>query len=109
MRERRNLERFDLSLPAKIEVVAKGEEKVKVPARLLTKNICAKGAYFYTDQPLPEGTEVKIRLFHAPDKLIRLGGNRAFIRVNGRVVRAEPAGMAVCFYEDHRIIPLYEA
>jgi hypothetical protein len=109
MRERRNLERFDLSLPATIETVTEGEEKAKVIPHFMTKNICARGAYFHTEQPLLKGTEVKIRLFHAPDKLKRLGGNRAFIRVNGRVVRAEPTGMAIRFYEDHEIIPLHEA
>jgi hypothetical protein len=109
MKDRRKLERFDLSLPATIEIINEGEEKAKVPFHLLTKNICARGAYFYTEQPLREGTEVKISLFHAPDKLKKLGGGKAFIRVNGRVQRAEANGMAVSFYKDHKIIPLHEA
>jgi hypothetical protein len=106
MTERRKLERFDLCLPATIEMVTKGEEKEKVTPHLTTKNICSGGAYFHAGQPLLQGTEVKIRLLLALDKLIRLGGNRAFIKVKGRVLRTEPTGMAIRFYEDHQIVPL---
>ncbi|MBW2091412.1 MAG: hypothetical protein JRI34_04710, partial [Deltaproteobacteria bacterium] len=62
MREARRLERFDLELPAKLEVLEYDEDKENRTLNLLTRNICSGGAYFYTEQPLSVGTNVKIDL-----------------------------------------------
>lgn len=96
MKERRKLERFDLQLPAKIDVVA-GEKQI---SNLFTKNICAGGAFFETSNPLPNNTRVKIDLV-AP--------TRVQIIVAGSVCRLDPSGMAIQFDEEYKLLPLAQA
>ncbi len=55
MPERRKLERFNLQVPAKIGVISHGQEKEILD--ILTSDLCAGGAFFHMDRPLPEGTE----------------------------------------------------
>jgi len=103
MKEKRRLERFDLELPATIELLTPDQEKSLI--NLLTSNICSGGAYFHTTQPLPEGTQVKIDLVLPLDKLRKLKKEhkKAYIKVTGRVLRSELEGMAICFDEDYQI------
>jgi len=103
MVERRRLERFDLVLPAEIEFINEHREERMI--NLLTTNICSGGAYFYTNQPLPEGTQVKIDLVLPLDKLRKLKKEhkKAFIKVTGKVLRTESEGMAICFDKDYQI------
>jgi hypothetical protein len=103
MVEKRRLERFDLVLPAAIEFINEHREERMI--NLLTTNICSGGAYFHTNQPLPEGTQVKIDLVLPLDKLRKLKKEhkKAFIKVTGKVLRTESEGMAVCFDEHYEI------
>jgi len=105
MHERRKLDRFDLKVPAKIEVTTPGPETEIF--NLLTSDICSGGAFFHTPQPLPEGTQVKIDLILPLDKLKKLKDDfkQAYIEVTGTVLRCEATGMAICFNEDYRIRP----
>ena len=96
MKERRKLERFDLRLPAEIDV-AGGETRIR---NLFTRNICAGGAFFETSDPLPLHTQVKIDLV-AP--------TRVQIIVVGSVCRSEPGGMAIQFDEEYKLLPLAPA
>ena len=103
MSNQRKVERFDLELPATIELLDEDrEEKVY---NLLTKNVCSGGAYFHTSQPLPEGTQVKIDLVLPLEKLKKLQKNhkQAYIKVTGKVLRSELEGMAICFDKDFQI------
>ena len=103
MTDKRTLERFDLELPATIELLTSDQEKSLV--NLLTTNISSGGAYFHTPQPLPEGTQVKIDLVLPIDKLRKLKDEhkQAYIKVTGTVLRSESEGMAICFEEDYQI------
>ena len=104
-REKRKLERFDLKLPAKIETVTtEGEEILD----LMTSDISSGGAFFHTEQPLPEGTDVKIDLVLPIDKLKKLQDeyHQVYIKITGTVLRAEPRGMAIYFNRDYSILPL---
>ena len=103
MTDKRRLERFDLELPATIELLTSDQEKSLV--NLLTTNISSGGAYFYTPQPLPKGTQVKIDLVLPLDKLRKLKDEhkQAYIKVTGTVLRSESEGMAICFEEDYQI------
>ena len=103
--EKRTQERFDLEIPAKIELRTSGEEKEVLD--LLTSNICSGGAFLHTVQPLPAGTPVKIDLILPLPKLKELKDDyqQAFIAVTGTVLRSESTGMAICF-EDYQIRPL---
>jgi len=103
MTDKRRLERFDLELPATIELLTSDQEKSLV--NLLTTNISSGGAYFYTPQPLPKGIQVKIDLVLPLDKLKKLKDEckQAYIKVTGTVLRSESEGMAICFDEDYQI------
>ena len=103
MTDKRKLERFDLELPATIELLTSDQEKSLL--NLLTTNISSGGAYFHTTQPLPEATQVKIDLVLPLDKLRKLKDehNQAYIKVTGTVLRSESEGMAICFEEDYQI------
>jgi len=70
MKNKRSVERFDLELPATIEFMHVDHEEMV--DNLLTKNVCSGGAYFYTSQPLPKGTQVKIDLVLPLEKLRKL-------------------------------------
>ena len=104
MTEKRRLERFDLELPATIELLTPDQEKSLL--NLLTTNICSGGAYFHTAQPLPEGTQVRIDLVLPLEKLRRLKEEhkKAYIKVTGTVLRSESEGMAICFDEDYQLL-----
>ena len=103
MVDKRRLERFDLQLPAIIEVVSGNGDHDRKTVNLLTRNACSGGAYFHTDQPLPKGTQVKIDLVLSIDTLKKIKGKQAVIKVNGSVIRTESHGMAICFDEHFSI------
>ena len=106
MNERRKLERFNLRLPAKIEVV--DQDHGREPLNLMTNNICAGGAFFYTPDPLPKGTQVKIDLIL--DRGLKDGAGRlAQIKLGGVVLRSGSTEMAICFDKSYKIIPLIKA
>lgn len=104
MKDKRRLERFDLEIPATIELLASDREEGIVD--LLTSNMCSGGAYFHTTKPLPEGTQVKIDLVLPLDRLKRLEGGckQAYIKITGRVLRSGSKGMAICFDEDYQLV-----
>jgi len=104
MTEKRRLERFDLELPATIELLTPDQEKSLL--NLLTSNICSGGAYFHTAQPLPEGTQVRIDLVLPLKKLrtLKEEHKKAYIKVTGTVLRSESEGMAICFDEDYQLL-----
>ena len=103
-REKRTLERFDLRLPSKIEAVTEEREEI---LDLMTSDISSGGAFFHTEQPLPEGTEVKLDLVLPIDKLKKLKDEykQVYIKITGTVLRSEPGGMAIYFNDDYSIHP----
>ena len=94
MVERRKLERFDLRLPAKI---GEPEREKGVQNNLLTRNICAGGAFFETKKHL---LTKKSRVSF--DLVVPTGVQ---IKVTGVVLRSEPTGVAVRFDNDYKMIP----
>ena len=105
-KERRKLGRFRLEIPAKIEMI--GSEWGKTRRDLRTSNISSGGAFFHTEQPLPEGTPVKLDLILPLEKLKRLKNDdkQAYIKVTGKVLRSETKGMAISFDQNYVIRPL---
>ncbi|RJR44984.1 MAG: hypothetical protein C4576_12530 [Desulfobacteraceae bacterium] len=105
MLEKRKLQRFDLKIPAKVEYLSRNSDGNVLD--LMTSNLCSGGAYIATNQPLPEGTKVKV------DLELPLGGIKrviweydyADIRVTGIVIRRESVGMAISFNKDYSIRP----
>ena len=108
IKEKRVLERFDLKIPARIEVMAPVQDHLdnEIP-NLLTSDICSGGAYFHTGEPLPKGIEVKIDLMLPLDTLqkIKSEWKHAHIQVTGKVLRSESKGMAISFDKDYRMGP----
>ena len=103
MKNKRRLERFNLGLPATIELLSPAQEERLF--KLITTNVCSGGAYFHTHQPLPQGTRVKIDLVLPLDKLRKLKDEHkmAYVNVTGTVSRSESGGMAIFFDEDYQI------
>jgi hypothetical protein len=103
MEEKRKLERFELKVPARI--AGETDRDILEPT---TRDICAGGAFFHTDQSLPEGTKVRVDLLLPLDRLKGLaeGYDQAHVQLTGKVLRIEPKGMAVCFNSDYSIRPL---
>jgi len=105
MQEKRKLERYDLKIPARIEGLSK--RACEAILDLMTSDICSGGAFFHTEQTLPEGTKVKIDLVLPLRGLKKLIAeyDHAHIKVTGTVVRKDPRGMAVCFNKGFSIRP----
>ncbi len=103
MKERRKYERFALRLPGKIEVIGSAKHEV---LDVVTCDASAGGAFFDTAEPIAQGARVRLKLTLASKTLKELTGTQGLIEVGGTVVRSTPKGMAICFGEEHRIIPL---
>lgn len=104
MAEKRAMERFSLQLLASISTL--GKERDQEVVELLTKNICAGGAFFDTLYPLPIGSRVKIELILPLKGIKNVEGDKALIKVTGSVIRADEKGTAICFDKDYQILPL---
>jgi hypothetical protein len=106
--ERRRLERFNLEVPARIEILTREEHNPEI-LELNTKDVSAGGAYFRTKKALPEGTRVRIDIILPLDRLRKLKDTcKGLIKVTGTVLRSEPTGMAVSFDEGYLITPFGE-
>ena len=97
---RRRFERFDLELPAEIEVLTPEHEKHTYD--LLTRDVSAGGAFFPTAKAIPAGARVRLNLVISRQWLERLTGTRGLIEVGGTVVRSDPQGIAISFDKDYR-------
>jgi len=97
MEERRKLERFSLSLPAKLETP-------EGSLLLYTSNVSSDGAFFPTVKPLPAGTSVRISLALSSPQSKSLGDITSLVEITGKVCRSEHGGMAVVFDSRYKII-----
>jgi len=105
MEERRELERFKLRLPARVEVVSQDPNVSKDILSLETDNICSGGAFFHTLSPLPKGIQVKIDMVLNSIKPTNSKEAGPTVKVGGNVLRSEPIGMAIQFDTSYKIIP----
>ena len=101
--EKRKMERFFLELPANLIVDKENGEKKAI--QLLTRDVCAGGAFFKTEKPLSVGTDLKICMIITFEKLQSLEGKRSRVDVSGSVIRKDQEGMAICFDKKYRISP----
>jgi hypothetical protein len=106
MEERRQLERFDLKLPAKLQVIPELTDGPNGILNLVTQNVCAGGAFFSTPTPLPKGTKVKLDLLLERERLKVPSERRAKINLTGAVLRSQTNGMAIGFDSHYRMTPL---
>lgn len=103
MQERRKYERFNLRLSGKIEVLASREQEM---LDVLTCDVSVGGGFFHSAKPIPEDAQVKVELILDSERLKELTGTQGLIRAEGTVVRSSLKGMAICFHENHQLLPL---
>lgn len=98
--DRRIFKRFDIDVPAKVDVISDG--KIKQSFFCRSYNISAGGIFLNTPERLPLNTSVRIEmvlLFENPEE--KTGeGRRLHITAAGRILRCEPTGLIVRFDED---------
>ena len=72
---------------------------------LKTRDVSADGAFLFSSETLPEGTDVKLEFVLAPDMPGRLSGHkgRARVRVSGKIIRSDSDGIAVRFQSNFKI------
>jgi len=103
MKERRKYERFQLVLPTKMEMIAKGKRKI---FNLQTKNISAAGAFLSTKEQFPSGTRCQLEVTITSKSIKEMTGSQGHIEVKGVVVHSTPDGVAICFDGDCQILSL---
>ncbi len=103
MKERRQIERLEMQTPARIEVVAKGGNKISLQAE--TKDISSRGAFFITENPIEKDAKLDIELILSMEKLQKLldGNQQIKIQIQGTVIRNDPDGIAVSFGRKYQI------
>ena len=103
MEERRKLERFQLHVPAKIELT--NESGHHETLQLETKDISADGAFFESSKPIIEGADVRLEMILTVDKLQDLIGvhKKVELKLQGHVIRSDSDGVAVLFNRKYHI------
>ena len=103
MEERRKLERFQLHVPAKIELTDDSGHRETL--QLETKDISADGAFFVSSQPITEGADIQLEMILSVDKLKDLIGvhNKVELKLKGHVIRSNSNGVAVMFDRKYQI------
>jgi hypothetical protein len=81
--EQRNTRRFDLRLPVQVKFSNGGVHEI--PAQ--TRDVSARGAFFYMDQSLKEGSPIEFTLILPPEITLT---ESIRVRCKGKVVRIEP-------------------
>jgi PilZ domain len=102
--EKRKMDRFSLELPAWISAI--NDNGSLQSFEVVTRDICAAGAFLQTDQPLSVGTDIEMNLVLPLDNLPKMQKRRSRIDVSGSVVRTELQGMAVSFDKRYQISPV---
>lgn len=106
LKEKRELSRFRLQFPTRIQILNGGRRSVPEIQDLYTRDISSRGAFIETPDPLPEGTEIRLELFYSVPRSNSSVGTSSLIRTEGVVTRTEPEGMAITFTNKYEMIPL---
>ncbi|MEA3240500.1 MAG: PilZ domain-containing protein [Pseudomonadota bacterium] len=101
MAERRQLQRYELNIPALITDIPDVPEYPETT--LMTRDISASGAFFDTSRPLAQGCVLSLEL-----QLPGRDHQRGRVQLKGTVVRSTPVGMAVSFDDDYRFLAVGE-
>ena len=103
MEERREYERFQLALPARLEMATSVKKEI---FDAQTRDISAAGAFFFTTERVPEGTRCQLELIVTSERIKELTGVQGLIKIEGTIVRSTPDGVAICFDGDCQILGL---
>ena len=103
---KRNMDRFDLDIPAYITLQEEENPNKNSILEYRVKNICAGGAYFFTDNPLEIGTKVgidfRLNLYNHVNKAPK----QSEVQLSGSIIRTDSVGMAVKFDNNFKISPV---
>ena len=104
MQEQRKHERFQLELPARLEM--NSSERTEI-FELQTRNISAAGALLSGNTgQFPAGTRCQLEMIVASERIKELTGVQGLIKIEGTIVRSTPDGVAICFDGDCQILGL---
>ena len=104
MKDRRKYERFQLELPARLEMNSSQRTEI---FELRTRDISAAGALLLgTSVQFLAGTRCHLELIVASERIKELTGVQGLIKVQGTIVRSTPDGVAICFDGDCQILGL---
>ena len=96
--EQRATTRYNLQVPAHVETMLGGENVRSYKWK--TRDISPSGAFLLTDgQLLEKDTAIKVNLY-----LNTFSGTGSWIKMNGRVVRAESEGLGICFDGQYQFV-----
>ena len=105
MEDRRKYERFQLELPARLEI--NSSQKTEM-FELQTRNISSAGAFLNTTGQFPVGARCQLELIVTSKRIKELTGLNGLIKVDGTIVRSTSEGVAVCFDGECQILCLKE-
>jgi hypothetical protein len=103
MDEKRKFERFDINVPARIEIIIQEGERKKYD--LETSDLSAEGTYLKSGRPIQVGSQVRIEIFLNFEEL-RCPADpdgSLIIAATGRVLRSGHEGMVIHFNKDYDI------
>ena len=104
MKEQRKYERFQLELPARLELNSSERPEI---FELQTKDISAAGALLVgTTEQFPAGIRCQLELIVTSERIKELTGVQGLIKLEGTIVRSTPDGVAICFDGDCQILGL---
>ena len=102
----RQFERFPLNLPVRAEVYSSDTKQV---FDLKTRDISASGAFVYTSEQFPNGTNIKLNLVVPNGRIKEMTGAESLLDCEGQVVRSTAKGVAIHFTMDCQMMSLKEA
>ena len=90
--------RFRFKVPVHVETMVSGENVRSYEWK--TRDVSSDGAFFLTNgQLLENGTDIKVSIY-----LNSFSGTGSWVKMNGRVVRAESEGLGVCFDGQYQFV-----
>lgn len=104
VKDQRQIERFSISIPAKVGI--DGESGSSGDQLLLTRDVSAAGAYFFTVTPFPVGTNVIVEMILLPQHKTNSKARHAKVTITGSVLRTDSQGMAVRFDDEYKMVPI---
>ena len=102
----RQFERFSLNLPVRAEVYTSDTKQM---FDLKTRDISASGAFVFTPEQFPNGTNIKLNLVVPNDRIKQVTGAESLLDCEGQVVRSTAKGVAIHFTMDCQMMSLKEA
>ena len=101
MKDKRKFERFEVKVPARIEIPGQNGRIVKFD--LETGDLSAGGTFIKLEDPLPEGSEVKVEVVLSFEELITAmdPDGSLVLSTKGHVIRSTSDGIAIRFNENY--------